>query len=135
VASSYIFAVFHGAHVFNSDVSKWSTGAVTTMQQSKCCDFLCYILTFTNCQFSHLTVFYVVLECYFVGVGVVFFVLWFVLFPFLCCCTLSFAVFNLAKAFNQDVSKWSTGAVTNMYGSKCILLFHRPLSVASVLFF
>ena len=37
------------------------------------------------------------------------------------------AVFNQARAFNQDVSKWNTGAVTNMWGSKCTrqLEFHR----------
>ena len=29
------------------------------------------------------------------------------------------AVFNGASAFNQDVSKWNTGAVTSMAGSKC----------------
>ena len=29
-------AVFSGASVFNQDVSKWNTGAVTTMQDSKC---------------------------------------------------------------------------------------------------
>ena len=31
------------------------------------------------------------------------------------------AVFSYATAFNQDVSKWNTGAVTTMYGSKCTL--------------
>ena len=31
------------------------------------------------------------------------------------------AVFRYASAFNQDVSKWNTGAVTNMQGSKCTL--------------
>ena len=31
----------------------------------------------------------------------------------------SLAVFMFASAFNQDVSKWNTGAVTTMYGSKC----------------
>ena len=29
------------------------------------------------------------------------------------------AVFNEASAFNQDVSKWNTGVVTNMMYSKC----------------
>ena len=29
------------------------------------------------------------------------------------------AVFSNARAFNQDVSKWNTGAVINMYRSKC----------------
>ena len=33
----------------------------------------------------------------------------------------SFAVFYDVKKFNQDVSKWNTGAVTDMYGSKCTL--------------
>ena len=31
------------------------------------------------------------------------------------------AVFYYASAFNQDVSKWNTGAVTTMYMSKCTL--------------
>ena len=30
------FAVFRGASAFNQDVSKWNTGAVTTMEESKC---------------------------------------------------------------------------------------------------
>ena len=34
---------------------------------------------------------------------------------------LFFAVFYRASAFNQDVSKWNTGAVTNMDMSKCNL--------------
>ena len=33
----------------------------------------------------------------------------------------SLAVFFSASAFNQDVSKWNTGAVTDMYHSKCTL--------------
>jgi len=31
------------------------------------------------------------------------------------------AVFGSATAFNQDVSTWNTGAVTNMESSKCTL--------------
>jgi surface protein len=31
------------------------------------------------------------------------------------------AVFFMARAFNQDVSKWNTGAVTTMFQSKCTL--------------
>ena len=34
-------------------------------------------------------------------------------FLFLCCTVLSFAVFEHAEKFNQDVSKWNTGAVTS----------------------
>jgi surface protein len=37
-----------------------------------------------------------------------------------------FAVFWSASVFNQDVSKWKTGAVTDMSYSKCTL---SPLSV------
>ena len=37
----------------------------------------------------------------------------------------SLAVFQSASAFNQDVSKWNTGAVTNMAYSKCTLSFSR----------
>lgn len=33
----------------------------------------------------------------------------------------SLAVFQGAYAFNQNVSKWNTGAVTHMQGSKCTL--------------
>jgi surface protein len=33
----------------------------------------------------------------------------------------SLAVFYVASKFNQDVSKWNTGAVTNMWASKCTL--------------
>ena len=30
-------------------------------------------------------------------------------------------VFNYFRAFNADLSKWNTGAVTSMYASKCTL--------------
>ena len=40
----------------------------------------------------------------------------------------SLAVFYKASVFNQDVSKWNTGAVTSMSASKCTLL---SLSVAT----
>jgi surface protein len=33
----------------------------------------------------------------------------------------SHAVFEYARTFNQDVSNWNTGAVTDMAASKCIL--------------
>jgi surface protein len=33
----------------------------------------------------------------------------------------SLAVFHTARAFNQDVYKWNTGAVTDMSESKCTL--------------
>ena len=55
-----------------------------------------------------------------VGLVVLFFVA-----PF----SLLIAVFRAAVEFNQDVSKWNTGAVTNMQGSKCVLSL--SLSVAT----
>ena len=50
--------------------------------------------------------------------GTVLFVVlwWFVLFIFV---GASLAVFSSARVFNQDVSKWDTGAVTIMEFSKC----------------
>ena len=54
-------------------------------------------------QFSHDLLFFVFLERY------------------CSCCSPSIAVFYQANAFNQDVSKWNTGAVTTMYFSKCTL--------------
>ena len=47
---------------------------------------------------------------------------------FFFCVASSLAVFDGASEFNQDVSKWNTGAVTNMQQSKCTL---SPLSVAT----
>jgi surface protein len=43
----------------------------------------------------------------------------------------SLAVFYQASAFNQDVSKWNTGAVTSMSGSKCTHVLSLLLSVAT----
>ena len=34
--------VFFGPSAFNSDISKWNTGAVTTMNQSKSCIAWCF---------------------------------------------------------------------------------------------
>ena len=36
VAPFSLFAVFSAAYAFNQDVSTWNTGAVTTMESSKC---------------------------------------------------------------------------------------------------
>jgi surface protein len=41
------------------------------------------------------------------------------------------AVFHTASVFNQDVSKWNTGAVTSMEGSKCTHALSLLLSVAT----
>ena len=45
------------------------------------------------------------------------------------------AVFAYANAFNQDVSKWNTGAVTNMYMSKSNLFPSFCATASIVVFF
>ena len=40
------------------------------------------------------------------------------------------AVFHSASVFNQDVSKWITGAVTNMAYSKCTLSLSLSMATA-----
>jgi surface protein len=143
VAPFSLLAVFYSASVFNQDVSKWITGAVTNMQSSKCtlslplCGhaFRCGVLLniydhsrLVGAQVSH--VFVLVFGCglkrdlvvvvFVVGGGFGFGL------SFLCCFFL-LAVFREASAFNQDVSKWNTGAVTTMQGGKCTLSLSLPL--------
>ena len=96
-------AVFRSAVVFNSDVSKWNTGSVTTMHGSKCV-LVCYVFLIRQLDFQVLTRSVILLLLIF----------FFFVVP-------SLAVFARARAFNQDVSKWNTGAVTNMYMSTCYL--------------
>ena len=132
VGWSFLFFVTPSLAVFlhakgNSDVSKWNTGAVTTMYGSKCTRSpslwprlpLLWMLnirqnsSFIGSHFSH--VLFVLLLCF--SNGTVFCGLWWVGLFYLCCTLL--AVFYKASAFNQDVSKWNTGAVTIMHASKC----------------
>ena len=51
------------------------------------------------------------------------------------CGTLSFAVFYQASMFNQDVSKWNTGVVTNMNSSKCSLSLSLYMATPSAVVF
>ena len=131
------FAVFSGAYAFNQDVSKWNTGAVTSMDSSKCalslplCGHTPSVVVFLNIrqlEFHRITIltrfvfcFVFLKRCLFCCCG------WWVGLSFFCCTLLSFAVFYLAKVFNQDVSKWNTGAVTNMEYSKCTLFLSLML--------
>ena len=121
-------AVFFGAYAFNQDVSKWNTGAVKSMQQSKCTlslslwprlPLLC-CLNVRQLEFHRITILtrLVVLFCVFETVPFLLFVVGLVFLFFV---APSLAVFNSASAFNQDVSKWNTGAVTRMDASKCTL--------------
>ena len=72
--------------------------------------------SFIGSQFLHVLFFLVVVllkrYSFFIVCGVV--VFFFFVAP-------SLAVFYYASAFNSDVSKWNTGAVTNMAYSKCTL--------------
>jgi surface protein len=139
VAPFSLLAVFYQASAFNSDVSKWITSAVTDMAWSKCtlslspslwpprrlplCGVLLKIYTTSRgssiTRLSRFVLFLcvcglkrdlVVVVCA-VGLDFLFFVTPFSLL----------AVFQDASAFNQDLSNWNTGAVTDMYGSKCTL--------------
>ena len=123
--------MFESAFAFNQDVSKWNTGAVTNMQSSKCTlspslwprrlPLWCvveYIRQLEVRRVTSLTRVVLVFGCglkrdLVVVVCVVGLVFLFFVAPFSL-----LAVFYAASAFNQDVSNWNTGAVTNMQLSK-----------------
>jgi surface protein len=100
--------VFNSASVFNQDVSKWKTGAVTNMWNSKCTQ----VSSDHNSDIRFIILFFILKRYLFVVCGGLIFLLF---------VALSLVVFNSASAFNQDVSKWNTGAVTTMLNSKCTL--------------
>ena len=129
--------VFRSASAFNQDLSKWNTGAVTTMLGSKCTplsllslslwprlpfhcvfwmrQFEFYLITILVTILTRSVIFCLFLER---GPFYIYGLSWntsHTLTPSL------IAVFYLASAFNQNVSEWNTGAVTNMWGSKCHL--------------
>ena len=82
----------------------------------RCCEFLIRLLKFHLITIlTRFVILFCVLETvpFFCVVGLVFH---FFVVPFSL-----FAVFESASAFNQDVSKWNTGAVTTMSQSKCTL--------------
>ena len=117
--------MFFAAFVFNQDVSKWNTGAVTVMRASKCTlspslwprlPLLC-ILNIRQLEFHRITI----LTRFVIFVS-------FVVSP-------SLAVFDRAFVFNQDVSKWNTGAVTSMGFSKCINSMSLSVATLSIVVF
>ena len=126
--------MFHEARAFNHDVSKWNTGAVTNMHQSKCTLSasqwprlpLWCLLNIRQLEFHRITI--LTRFVIFVFVCLKRYLLWFVVgWSFFFFVAPSLAVFMDASVFNQDVSKWNTGAVTNMGSSKCTLsLSLRP---------
>jgi surface protein len=111
-------------------IGDWDVSAVTRMDQSKCTlspslwprlPLLCILNTrhqsrFIGSQFSH-----VLLFCCCVFEIVPFLLIVVGGWSFLFFVAHSLAVFERATAFNQDVSNWNTGAVTNMFMSKCTL--------------
>ena len=122
-------AVFDSASAFNQDVSNWNTGAVTDMRYSKCTlspslwprlPLLCFEYTTSRGSSGHNShTYFVLLCCVFETVPCCCCLWWVGLFLFFV--APSFAVFESASVFNQDVSKWNTGAVTTIDGSKCTL--------------
>ena len=78
------------------------------------------ILNIRHLEFHWITILtrVVVLCCVFETVPLLLFVVGWTFFFFV---APSLAVFYGANKFNQDVSKWNTGAVTTMYQSKCTL--------------
>jgi surface protein len=137
VAPFSLLAVFQDTSAFNQDVSNWNTGAVTTMEQSKCtlspslCGhgaFRCGVLfeyiydnsRFVGAQVSHVLFFFFCLW-FETGPLLLLFVWWVWFFLFGVAPFSLLAVFRGASAFNSDVSNWNTGAVTDMKYSKCTL--------------
>ena len=91
---------FYYARVFNADISKWQTGAVTNMVSSEYTNHaVVTFVEFSEVLFLSLTLLLAVCSLS----PPVFFVLLF-----------SCVAFFGASAFNADLSKWQTGAVTNM---------------------
>ena len=135
-------AVFSSASVFNADISKWITGAVTTMQQSKCTlssslwtrrlPLLCVVECIRQLEVRRVTSLTRVVLVFGCGLkrdlvivvcgGLVF--LFFV--------APSLAVFSGASAFNGDISAWNVGAVTAM--SQSTYTLSPPLSPRSGVF-
>ena len=61
------------------------------------------------------------------------FMVWVIGLSFLCFARFTLlAVFANAVAFNQDVSKWNTGAVTEMTYSKCTLSLSHSVATPSI---
>ena len=98
---------FSRAYDFNADLSKWQTGAVTTMRASEYTN-LC-VVTFVECSkvfcFCHSFLFLLVVCVLFLHL--LFFVR-----------LLSCVAFESAYKFNADITHWNVGAVTDMTGSK-----------------
>ena len=101
VPPDFVCVVFQSASAFNSDISKWNTGAVASMLHSKslieCC-FFCLLFLLLTPYFWLLTSSppppFTVLFC---------------------------LVFYSASTFNSDISAWNTGAVTTMSHSKSFI--------------
>jgi surface protein len=129
----YVFTGYQTASTFgsfNADLSKWNMAAVTNMEASKCTPLSpsqwprrlplwCVVEYIRKLDVRRVTILTrIVIFVVFLKRYTLFCCLWWVGLSFLCG-TLSLVVFESAFAFNSDVSKWITGAVTTMQGSKC----------------
>ena len=100
--------VFYDARAFNADISKWQTGAVTTLQWSECTNNM------RSCD-EHFTYSKILFPF---PALTLFLLASFSLPQPLFCVILSCAAFIRAFSFNADLSKWQTGAATNMHASE-----------------
>ena len=133
----YVFTGYQTASTFgsfNADLSKWNMAAVTNMEASKCTTLSpsqwprrlplwCVVEYIRKLDVRRVTILTrIVIFVVFLKRYTLFCCLWWVGLSFLCG-TLSLVVFESAFAFNSDVSKWNTGAVTRMDYSKCTRSF------------
>jgi surface protein len=125
------FAVFNTASAFDQDVSKWNTAAVTRMDNSKCTasPSFCGHAPVDNLEFHWITI----LTRFDIFVFVRYCCWWWIGLSFPCC-MLSFAVFERASVFNQNLSKWNTSAVTDLQSSMCTLSLSLTTPSAAVYF-
>ena len=93
--------MFDHAYQFNSDLSKWDVGKVSTMVCSKYSSFPCSLVSTFCHMFSNPNT-----------------------------CLLSSSVFERTYSFNSDVSKWNVAKVSAMHHSKysssshCLVFVH-----------
>ena len=105
---------FFNARAFNADISKWDTAAVTSMSQSTSTPLVSVVLSL---EFHSLPLLYF---------------LRFHDFIFVFCPPRHRhppTAFYYALAFNADLSKWNTAAVTTMYRSTSTPLVSVVLSL------
>ena len=97
--------IFYQLSNFNADISKWKTSGVTTLQGSKNHQYL-----FLYCQLCILLILPISLFYTFYHLSLAY------LLPSL---SYRHSAFELATAFNADLSQWNVARVVNMEYGKC----------------